>query len=205
MKFNKEYNTIVIVGNWNNSIFNPQWVSKYLLIEGEVQVEIPININGSYRFTTDNLRLFILDGKLNITILKQEPAIYDLISELVINIANYLPHTPVSAFGVNFQFTTENSDELNSLFTFSDSDNLNQKFIIHNENLSRNIKYEDNSINLNINKNIDNFLIDINFHFEINDLTAFKSKFNNNSLVEFKEISLKLLKELYNLESETYG
>ncbi len=205
MKFNKEYNTIVIVGNWNNSIFNPQWVSKYLLIEGEVQVEIPININGSYRFTTDNLRLFILDGKLNITILKQEPAIYDLISELVINIANYLPHTPVSAFGVNFQFTTENSDELNSLFTFSDSDNLNQKFIIHNENLSRNIKYEDNSINLNINKNIDNFLIDINFHFEINDLTAFKSKFNNNSLVEFKEISLKLLKELYNLEIETYG
>ncbi len=205
MKFNKEYNTIVIVGNWNNSIFNPQWVSKYLLIEGEVQVEIPININGSYRFTTDNLRLFILDGKLNITILIQEPAIYDLISELVINIANYLPHTPVSAFGVNFQFTTENSDELNSLFTFSDSDNLNQKFIIHNENLSRNIKYEDNSINLNINKNIDNFLIDINFHFEINDLTAFKSKFNNNSLVEFKEISLKLLKELYNLEIETYG
>ena len=51
MELKSNYFSLVIVGDWNKSIFNPEWVSKYIFdIPGaKVKVEIP----------TDNISLDI--------------------------------------------------------------------------------------------------------------------------------------------------
>jgi hypothetical protein len=72
MILKSDYSALVIIGNWNNSILNPQWIAKYVLPDTELNVEIPLNINASMRMSTDELRIFAIDGKLNFIIIKNE-------------------------------------------------------------------------------------------------------------------------------------
>lgn len=201
MKFSPEFNLLVIVGQWNSAILNPDWVSKYLLPDTKFNVEIPININGSMRFSTDEFRFFILDGKLFFSILKQEDAVYTKLGELALNLVTYLPHTPVIGFGLNFNFECENSSKIDSLFTFGDeSDITNYGYDNSNSLIKRSFKDDNFVLNFSINKASNKYIFDFNFHFDIKTLVEFKDKFESESLLKFRDTSLNFLNTIYDLQ-----
>lgn len=203
MKFSKEFSTLVIVGQWNNAIFSPEWVSKFLLPDTKLNIEIPINVNGSLRFSTEELRFFILEGKLNLAIIKQDDSTYTKISDLAYSLVNYLPHTPVSAFGINFQFISNEVDKIDPLFSFSDETIISESgFNNINSQIRRSLKKGNYILNLAITKQENNYTFDLNFHFDIKTLAEFKDKFELEDLIKYKDESLKLLNDLYKIEIE---
>jgi len=201
MNFKKEFSTLVILGNWNNTILNPDWINKHVLPDTQWNVEIPLNVNASMRMSTDELRIFSLNGKLNFAVLKHDDDVFTKIGELGIKIADKLIHTPVTAFGINFVFESDASETLDELFTLSDlEDILARKFAINDINIRRQLKSGDKLLNLNIVKSNDKYTFDFNYHTAIKSLIEFKDKFDIDNIIAYKTESIELLSNLYGLE-----
>jgi len=64
MKLAIEFNPLILGGAWNKYIFNPDWIGKFLLSGEKIEVEIPINADGSPRISTENFRIFVINNKL---------------------------------------------------------------------------------------------------------------------------------------------
>lgn len=103
---------LVVVGAWNITIFTPDWMKKYILSDyPQFNVEVPIAINSSLRYTTDDFIFAIVNSRLEV-IIKNNP---DHAIACVRTVLQKLIHTPILAFGINFKFNankTELSDEL---------------------------------------------------------------------------------------------
>lgn len=83
---------------WNKHIFNPKWVSKYLLPKEKLKIEIPQHfIDGPPRITSKKIRFTVLDLKLALSPLFTDNDTLSLVQEIAFKIADYLPHTPVDA------------------------------------------------------------------------------------------------------------
>jgi hypothetical protein len=86
--------------------------------------EYPLNIAGSFRISTNKLRIFVLGNRLHFVPLQPDVAVFDLIQELSLKVGTYLPHTPVNSFGVNFLFEVESSELASDFFTIPDLSSL---------------------------------------------------------------------------------
>src|SRR5260221_5274192 len=110
MDFLKENTSLVIVGIWNPAILNPAWLVRhaFALPVGEdlpVQIEVAVPALLTPRFTMNGV--LIAPSRNNIVLQPVVPITankLDLVERLAINILTNLPHTPVSAFGYNFEF-----------------------------------------------------------------------------------------------------
>lgn len=92
-----DYNALVLVGLWNKGIFNPDWVSRYLIPkEKKLNVEFPLNVDGSPRVSSDKIRIFVIGNKLNFVPLNTYDETFEIIQDLAIKTSDYLPHTPVT-------------------------------------------------------------------------------------------------------------
>lgn len=119
MILKSDYNALVFLGSWNKAIFNSQWVSRFLFPkEKKLNVEFPLNVDGSQRISTKKIRIFVIGNKLNFVPLDTEDETFELIQNLAIKTCDYLPHTPVSAFGVNFLFESKTMKANKSLKNF---------------------------------------------------------------------------------------
>jgi len=124
------------------------------------------------------------------------------IEELSLKIADYLPHTPIVAFGINFLFECDNnSDKLHDLFSLSDSEKLIAiGCIIDSDQIKHSFIQGNRNINLTVIKQSNTFKFDFNFHFSINNLVEFKEKINNNRLLHMKQIATSILNDVYDVE-----
>jgi len=201
MKDQSTYSVFVMVGQWNYAIFNHEWVAKYLIPNKDLNVEIPLNTFGSMKISTDELSIFVIDGKLNIQILKHSDEVLEKIGDIAMQIADYLPHTPVSAFGINYVFEQDHSGKMDELFKFEDSGKL---ATIGGEPdstiITRRIKNDDYVLTFMIAKNETNYTCNFNYNFVIKSMVEFKSKFDSKLLVEFKKNSINMLTDLYNFD-----
>ncbi len=201
MNFKKEFNTLVIAGSWNNAIINPEWITKYILNDTTMTVEIPLNVNASFRMSTDELRIFTLEGKLNFAVLKQEDNVFEKIGSLGISIADKLIHTPVTAFGINFVFECDRNEKMDNLFSLMDTGEVTQSgFVITGTQIRREMQSGDKHLNLNIVKANDSYSFDFNYHTAIKSLVEFKDKFDETDIVKYKKESIEFLNKFYELE-----
>jgi hypothetical protein len=201
MKYKKEFNALVIVGAWNHSIFNNEWVSKNILPdEKKLEIEIPVNVVGSMRISTKDLRIFTNVNKLNFSILNHNDLIFEKIGELATKVARYLIHTPVSAFGINFSFENEIDEELEKFFILNDSKILTQNGFNANDFLiKRSFPNENYTMNYFVKKEKEKYIFDFNYHFDIKSIPQFLDMFEISKILEFKSESLNLLSSCYNL------
>lgn len=199
MNLASEFSPIVIVGLWNKGIFNPDWIGKYLLPKQKLNIEFPINIDGSPRISNEDLRIFVLGNKLNFTLIKPEDKNLENIEELALKVADYLPHTPVSAFGINFLFTADISTGIKKMLHQKDSDILRDMGAdIQNEQVRHCFKFKNHLINLNIIQEKNTVKFDFNYHFDIKNLIEFKEKLNDNRILELKNDAISIIDEVYN-------
>jgi len=201
MQYKENYNTLVIAGLWNIAIFTPEWVAKYLLPNTQLNVEFPINMIGSLKFSTDELSIFIVEGKLNLAINKHSDDVLIKIGELANQLADYLPHTPVTAFGLNYIYENEFDSKINSCLTIND----NEKFgglglVVESTSIIRKFNKENCTLTLTVNKVENKFIFNLNYNFPIRTLAEFKEKFEPKALLNFKKDSLEILEKLYGLK-----
>lgn len=202
MILKSDYNALVLVGMWNKAIFNPKWIAKFLLSkEKKLHVELPLNVDGSARVSSDKIRIYIIGNKLCFTPIKIYDEDFELIQNLAYKTADYLPHTPVTAFGINFLFENDMNDSLRKIFKLNDNDKISRiGASIKNTRYTHIVELEDKLINISLSTDINRVQFDFNFHFDISDLTEFKEQISSNSILELKKIALNFMKEVYNLE-----
>lgn len=199
MAYQKEFPIIVMVGIWNNAIFQPDWVSKYLLPGEDLNVEFPIGV-GSLRFSTKELRLYIVENKLSISVLNFSDEIIEKVESLAKKISEYLPHTPVSAFGYNINTEFDKCLELDKVFASSFEKFDTSEYSLTNSVIKGIYKKNDHDINLEIAKLASSYLININFHFPIKSIVDFTELTSKYPLSEASRQSKIILSSFFNLE-----
>ena len=123
--------SIVIVGSWNPAILQPEWLAHEIFSYPDqervpVQMELSPRPGLPPRFTIENLTFVPDYERLTITPVTGEGIEIDdttlnLMEEKALLVLDQLPHTPISAFGQNFEFTEEHpGDALLSVFELND-------------------------------------------------------------------------------------
>lgn len=202
MKITTDYKNLVIVGGWNKHIFSPDWVKQYLFPQDEYEIEFPLNIDGSARFSTKKNRISVEQNRLNFNSRSVENEDYERIQDLAMKIADYLPHTPVLSYGVNFLYEeSKNADEITALLDCNYSKLLMKeigKDIISAE-IKNSLNYEYCVLNINVKKEKGIYYFDFNYHFEIKKLTDFKESMTEHSILTLRQDSFDIMSKIYDL------
>ncbi|RJP86701.1 MAG: hypothetical protein C4518_13085 [Desulfobacteraceae bacterium] len=193
MELTKEFKLLVIVGAWNRNIFSKEWIKKYLLPKDDFEIEFSLGLDGSHRISLEKIRIEFHNNRINFIPRINSAETYAVISELASKIADYLPHTPVSGFGINFIFQCEKEEIQGDLIKISDVEKLHEHgaHIIGSQH-KHNIKIDNIYVNLTVSTNNEHLYFDFNFHSDIINLTQFKEK-----IYEFP------IEKLYNIASKT--
>ena len=104
---NENVATLVVVGTWNVSIFTPEWVKENVLIGKDFQILFPVNIMNSLKFVVPNKYSLAVNGnRLEFQLNDNCDVCSKELLEPVRNVLRSLIHTPVSSFGINYVFKT---------------------------------------------------------------------------------------------------
>ncbi len=200
MKFTKEYNVLVIAGQWNRSIFSSDWVKKYLLPDEDLQVEYPMDVDGFYRISTPEMRIYTWENKLFFTICKHEDSVFYKVRDIALKITDLLPHTPVSAFGINYIFEAPLKGKLEEVFKLADEPEfITQKFPYQTLCIKRSFQVNNHTLNMSLSKVEKTCRMEFNYHYPIENLDDFRERFENELFMKLKADTLLLIKELYGL------
>jgi len=200
MKLTNEFKLLVILGAWNRSIFSKEWIEKYLLPNDEFSIEFSLDLDGSHRVSSSKIRIEFHNNRLNFIPIKNDIETFDLITDLAVKIADYLPHTPVFGYGINFSFESEINASIAQLIKIGDEDRLKEnKIEIISSNLGHKLRYNDILVNLSIMKN-EKLFFEFNFHTDIVNMTQFKDKIYENNIVSMRNASIEILNSVYDVE-----
>lgn len=211
MKFRTGYNPLIIVGSWNKAIFSPDWVSQYIFPNTEIHIEFPFNnSNASIKFNAKNIALNVIDQRLLFYTALPSNESFDLIGEIATSLCRFLPHTPVSSFGINHVFESA-IDEINESKIFELSDNnliADNGYTIQSIKTVRTIKLEDCILNLSCSQENETIIFDFNYHYNISSLEEFIQKFDSQNISQKKDNALEFLSNIYELHldnTNNYG
>ncbi len=211
MKLDQSSSGLVIVGGWNGHIFNPNWIKRYLFpaadeqLTVDIQAQFPQGFNPqlvSPRISSKEVRILLQGNKLNFIPVKNEDENLDRIQDLALQLADYLPHTPVSGYGVNFLFTQDNvSEDLRNLIRPKDLEEIKQfGASLISEEYTRRLELNEHPLNFAIGLEEGKGTFKFNFDFKIPDLIAFKAGISETSILELKQEAIEFIAEVYNLE-----
>lgn len=209
----KQACSIVIVGGWNTRILTPPWLGKNIFKKDELEIRFPID---------PALPMKVTDGKnytidISTTRLVFQPTVINeqklaLMSDGVINVLKILPHTPITAAGVNFGFKEINPDEslgnlfnnihLTNIINIEKIDNLNElvityKFILSND-------FENRVLQLRISKKAESneVILNFNFHKDISSADEARTILEPESVTKLHNYSLIFLQTMFNITEE---
>lgn len=135
----REIASLVVIGNFNPSIFHPSWFLANKLLsekdseETEIKVITPVIAS---MFIGKWLNLEVLENKLSAVC--TEPQYFNPMRDFVQGIFILLEHTPVKAIGVNFEeIISLRSEEdrksfVNKLYNFEKWSNVSKKAVLNN-------------------------------------------------------------------------
>ena len=213
MKLDQSFSGLVIIGGWNSHIFNPNWIKRYLFpaedeeLTIDIHAQFPQGFNPQFvlpRISSKDVRILLQGNKLNFIPVKDRDKNLNLIQDLALQLADYLPHTPVSGYGVNFLFTQDHvNEDLIHLVRPKDLKEIEQfGASLSSEEYTRRLELNEHPLNFTIGLEGEKVTFKFNFHFKIGNLAAFKGKIAEISILELKQEAIKFLAEIYNMELE---
>ena len=211
MKLDKPSNTLVIVGGWNRHIFTQDWIKRYLFPREQEEFTIDMMVAQGFnaqfvspRISSKEVEILFQENRLNFNPVENKNQNFDRIQQLALQLADYLPHTPVTAYGVNFLFTeNEVSGDLINLIRPKDLERIEQfGGSLTSEQYTRHLMLNGRDLNVTIRLEGEKVTFDLNFHFNISDLVGFKAGISEISILELKEEAIQFITEIYSLELE---
>lgn len=161
---------LVAVGAWNIAIFSPDWMKKFILSDYEnINVEVPLAVNNSLRYTTEDFVFAIVNSRLEIMIKKKPQNAISCLRSIL----QKLIHTPIIAFGINYKFNANKAELCEALWKsfFVDSPllKLNDTFIPEENTTTAIYRISDNNkLRLNVIKHKDESVaFDINYDYQV--------------------------------------
>lgn len=203
MKFQNEFNTLIILGSWNHSIFNPDWVKQYLFPDEELNIEFPIEPITSIRYSLKRFKFNVQGNRLTFMVVDTSDAVFDEIGNLARKITTYLSHTPIQGFGINFLF-----DDPDSIGFFERGNyRILDKEVgeIASSSLTQTINCDKHKLNFTITEKPDMVTYSFNYHYNVKSIKDFLVLFQEETLNKFKNKSLELLSEQYELNLDEDG
>ncbi|HLE25381.1 MAG TPA: hypothetical protein VI935_06985 [Thermodesulfobacteriota bacterium] len=197
--------SIVILGSFNPGIFQPEWIERFgILPEQEVKAVIEPGATVTLSDGKTKAPAFIITPEITqilfptfqlkvglsrfefLTLQRDE---FERVPEVVIKIFHLLPHTPISAVGINFNIHLPIKDDVNEILksyfqgkffteesSFSDGNNLLQ---ILGESYeiwgTFRCKKEEDTVTVQVQPSLrieNGIYLDYNFHSDLQDKTA---------------------------------
>ncbi|MDE0396623.1 MAG: hypothetical protein OXL96_02340 [Candidatus Poribacteria bacterium] len=209
MKLSKPSNALVIVGGWNRYIFTQDWIKRYLFPEEEFKIDMLVSqdFNAQFispRMLSKEVEILFQENRLNFNPVENNNENLDRIQGIALQLADYLPHTPVTGYGVNFLFTeSEISDDLINLIRPRDLEKIEQfGGSLTGEQYNRHLMLNGRILNTIIRLEGESVDFDLNFHFNIRNLVEFKAGISEISILELKQEAIQFITEIYSLELE---
>ena len=211
MKLDHSSSALVILGGWNAHIFNPDWIRRYLFdgkkekLEVDILTELPYGFNPEYasqRVSSKEVRIQLQGNKLSLSPIENRDKYFKKTEEIALLLADYLPHTPVSGFGMNFVFTENRvSEGLKNIVRPKDLSKI-EKFgaSLIGQQYTRSFELDSMILNFTIELKDKRITFKLNFHTEISDLVEFKTKIYETSVLEMKEKAVEFIVSVYDLE-----
>ena len=205
---------LVIVGGWNAHIFfflNPDWIRRYLFdgkkekLKVDILPELPYVFNpefASQRVSSTEIRIQLQGNKLSLSPIENRDKHFKRIEEIALLLADYLPHTPVSGFGINFVFTEDRiSEEVKDIIPPKDLGKI-EKFgaSLIGQQYTRSLELDSMILNFTIELKDQRITFKLNFHTDIRDLAQFKTKISETSVLTMKEKAVEFIVSVYDLE-----
>lgn len=200
-----ERSTIIVVGSWNQAIFNEDFVGTCVLTGQEkITTEIAMTPTGWIpRFTRGPIQLLVHPERVVWIPLDANEASLRRLEDSVVKLLSQLSVTPIRAVGINFGFETDRPTErlkaevaLEDLYSF-------KALGLEPRSAAAKLSFdiEDRTLNVTVEASTGapRMLIELNFHKEVRDaneaIAAVRGK------TEWaRERALVLLKEAWDLE-----
>ena len=195
--------SIVAVGAWNAAIFTPEWITGRLTQATDVILEVPVNNPG----LTPRLRFdeIIVQVRLDRLIIGPHEVRDDLLmrtQEVAIKVLAELPHTPVRAVGVNFQYDeSDPSDQLLAPFQLNDQGMLGDAGAsIRTTSIKRSLESNDQLVNFTLDL-LENGHVNIafNFHQEAPNADAVR-QYLDTGILNLRNQAIALLTAAYEID-----
>ena len=197
---NENVATLVVVGTWNVSIFTPEWVKENVLIGKDFQILFPVNIMNSLKFVVPNKYSLAVNGnRLEFQLNDNCDVCSKELLEPVRNVLRCLIHTPVSSFGINYVFKTNEQPGLLSTLPHTNEikDALNSE--VESTEVTRSIKLQDgNILNFKIYQKGQETNFDFNFSYVVNKIqTMLDILGDDNIIISMRNVAKELLEKVY--------
>ena len=205
MRINGDAWTLILAGFWNRRIFTPEWLKENLNIVGDIGLEM-ILAQGAIgpRMLFEGLRMQVASQRIVLSPTELSDGVIQRMEAVGVALLERLPHTPISAVGVNFQFVEETpAQSLLQLFEFADNAKLaDAGFVLRDTQVTRKLIHNDEIVNLTFVLNSAGRLtIDFNFHTDTTNPTAAAAALTGR-LLQHRETALGLLTQTYQLHQD---
>jgi len=197
-----ENNVLVILGGWNaNILLNVNWLKRYLFPENKnfnVVMPISLSIPGPPQISTDSIKLSLMVAKLSFAPLGEGDSTLEEIEELGKKVADFLPHTPVRATGINFLFEEEKDDK-SLTWTSRDGERRLKSIGDIKEEVHRySFSLEECTLNLSVQRLSDGRqTYDFNFNHPVDTLADIKEILTKKHIIEYKRDAEEYLARLF--------
>lgn len=196
--------SLVLLGNWNPSIFTGTWLTE-LLGPGELRVQVSVaNPLQSLRYSHEGLRFQVTDQVLTFSPVEDSKETLDRMEQIARETLERLPHTPVRALGINFHFREDSPDtDLLQVFQFSDLNALSDAdFLVQRSIVQRRLTFgEGLSLNLNMTQEQAQVTFEFNFHQDVANAAA-AQQWLDGKVLSSRAKAIDVLGNVYNFDEE---
>lgn len=205
MKTPSRASSIVLLGNWNPFILNPNWVGKYIFKETKIEAEVLVGPNLAFRFSALGATIVPTQDKVTIIAEASDKRSLEKIEELGQALLTELPYTPINAVGINHAFV-ENapSEDVLRLFLHPDESNFPDGMPVESIELLRRLTGNGYKVNFRVSMDQGNQEVHFhfNFHYPINSSQRELGRniISNKSVWEHFEFARDFIVEQYTLE-----
>ncbi|KVG33221.1 hypothetical protein WJ78_16010 [Burkholderia ubonensis] len=198
-----------VIGSWNQAIFSPDWVKANLAndpaSEVLMAVSFPVGL-GPVRLSVEGVNIYPSPQLLQLDGATYTDASFAACATKFGKIATLLPHTPVSALGINFRFTgnVDDSANLMELFTLPDSASIDaKKYRLIDTTIRRGFTLEDGkTLFTTITNNNGAVHIEFNFHYEASNIGQMAEYLTAEGAAALKQQAIDFLQGVYDVELE---
>ncbi len=199
---------IILLGQWNTHIFNPDWVKTNLLglPKGEsfdIEILFPTS---THRIIYKSIYLSISPERITLGLNEVSDDSMGMVENIGIKILKLLPHTPITARGVNIVYQEE-KPKGNILKRIDNADDsIIEKYAgqISTKTIQRSILREKGVLNFLLIHDFIKNLLDFNFNFHLGVSPEVKQSdlIYNNLFQECNAYALDFIKEIYKITNE---
>ena len=195
--------TTVVVGRWNVSIFSPDWLGKNLFDNKELLVDFPMEPGLPLRITGDNVLLIPYSDRVVFGAKEGTDAYLRHMEALAIKLLDILPHTPISAVGVNFGYEVQPvPQQMRDMFKNARA----QEFVTHelqvlSKSLKWGCKHDDQNVNMEFDLTDEKLLVKFNFHSDSQSADKAVAAIKDKVVVQ-RAFTERILADVYDLRLE---